>query len=105
MTKGITCIMIVFCFFFGGCYTESSLSRGDAVANDTKVFIYLKDGSCIKSYSDNHRRVADGYEVSGTITRKGNSIFGTAAISGVRRADDMESAAIARWITRKSVHQ
>ena len=41
----------------------------------------------------------------GTITRNGNSIFGTAAISGVRRAADIELAAIARCTTRKSVHQ
>ena len=32
----------------------------------------------------------------GRITRKGNSIFGTAAIKGVRRAADMDFAAIAR---------
>ena len=31
--------------------------------------------------------------------------FGTAAISGVRRAASIESAAIARCTTRKSVHQ
>jgi hypothetical protein len=41
----------------------------------------------------------------GTITRNGNSIFGMAAISGVRRAAFIESAAIARCTTRKSVHQ
>ena len=41
----------------------------------------------------------------GTITRNGNSIFGTAAMSGVRRAAFIESAAIARCTTRKSVHQ
>ena len=41
----------------------------------------------------------------GTITMNGMIIFGNAAISGVRRAADMESAAMARWTTRKSVHQ
>ncbi len=41
----------------------------------------------------------------GRITRNGNSILGTAAISGVRRAAVIESAAIARCTTRKSVHQ
>ena len=41
----------------------------------------------------------------GKITMKGNNIFGTAAISGVRRAEFMESAAMARCTTRKSVHQ
>src|SRR5438874_3852062 len=41
----------------------------------------------------------------GTITRNGNNIFGTAAISGVRRAADIEWAAMARCTTRKSVHQ
>jgi hypothetical protein len=41
----------------------------------------------------------------GRITMKGNSIFGTAAINGVRRAAFIESAAIARCTTRKSVHQ
>ena len=41
----------------------------------------------------------------GMITRNGKSIFGNAAISGVRRAADIESAAIARCTTRKSVHQ
>src|SRR3954464_5140599 len=41
----------------------------------------------------------------GMITRNGNSAFGIAAISGVRRAAAIESAAIARWTTRKSVHQ
>ncbi len=41
----------------------------------------------------------------GTMTRNGNSIFGTAAMSGVRRAADIEFAAMARCTTRKSVHQ
>lgn len=41
----------------------------------------------------------------GRMTRNGRNIFGTAAISGVRRAAPIESAAIARWMTRKSVHQ
>jgi hypothetical protein len=41
----------------------------------------------------------------GRTTRNGNSIFGTAAINGVRRAAAIESAAIARCTTRKSVHQ
>ena len=41
----------------------------------------------------------------GTITRNGNSILGTAAMSGVRRAAFIESAAMARCTTRKSVHQ
>ena len=41
----------------------------------------------------------------GRITRKGKSIFGNAAIIGVRRAAAIESAAIARCTTRKSVHQ
>ena len=39
------------------------------------------------------------------MTRNGNSIFGKAAMSGVRRAAVIESAAIARCTTRKSVHQ
>src|SRR5439155_22874634 len=43
--------------------------------------------------------------IPGTMTRKGNSIFGTAAMSGVRRAAVIEFAAIARCTTRKSVHQ
>ena len=41
----------------------------------------------------------------GRITRNGKSIFGTAATSGVRRAAFIDLAAIARWMTRKSVHQ
>ena len=41
----------------------------------------------------------------GRITRNGNSIFGTAAISGTRRAESIFFEAIAVWITRKSVHQ
>ena len=41
----------------------------------------------------------------GTITRNGKNIFGTAAMSGVRRAALIDSAAIARCTTRKSVHQ
>ena len=41
----------------------------------------------------------------GTMMMNGNSIFGSAAITGVRRAADAELAAMARWITRKLVHQ
>ena len=43
--------------------------------------------------------------IPGRITRNGNTILGSAAMSGVRRAAFIESAAIARWTTRKSVHQ
>ena len=39
------------------------------------------------------------------MTMKGIIILGSAAMTGVRREADMELAAIARWITRKSVHQ
>src|SRR5258708_35634920 len=41
----------------------------------------------------------------GRITRNGKNIFGIAAIKGVLRAALIESAAIARCTTRKSVHQ
>src|SRR5437588_12415003 len=41
----------------------------------------------------------------GRITRKGNSILGSAAMSGVRRAAVIEFAAMARCTTRQSVHQ
>src|SRR5436190_9723196 len=41
----------------------------------------------------------------GRMTRKGKNILGSAAISGVRRAALIESAAMARCTTRKSVHQ
>ena len=41
----------------------------------------------------------------GRITRAGKSIFGMAPIRGVRRAADIDSAAIARCTTRKLVHQ
>src|ERR1700676_826173 len=41
----------------------------------------------------------------GKITRNGNSILGTAAISGTLRAESMFFEAIAVWMTRKSVHQ
>ena len=41
----------------------------------------------------------------GTITMNGIIILGSAAMTGVRRDADMEFAAMARWITRKSVHQ
>src|SRR6266704_3688391 len=43
--------------------------------------------------------------IPGKITRKGKSIFGTAAINGVRRAADIDLAAMARCTTKKSVHQ
>src|ERR1700677_2057734 len=41
----------------------------------------------------------------GKMTRNGKNILGIAAINGTRRAETSESAAIARWMTRKSVHQ
>jgi hypothetical protein len=41
----------------------------------------------------------------GRNTRNGNAICGSAAVSGVRLAAFMESAAIARCTARKSVHQ
>src|SRR5205085_6016068 len=43
--------------------------------------------------------------IPGRITRNGKNIFGKAAMSGVRRAAVIDSAAIARCTTRKSVHQ
>src|SRR5205814_838340 len=43
--------------------------------------------------------------IPGRITRNGNSNLGSAAMSGVRRAAVIEFAAMARCITRKSVHQ
>ena len=41
----------------------------------------------------------------GRMTRNGKNIFGTAATSGVLRAAVMFLAAMARWTTRKLVHQ
>src|ERR1700684_2211834 len=41
----------------------------------------------------------------GRITRNGKNILGMVAISGTLRADSSESAAMARWTTRKFVHQ
>jgi hypothetical protein len=41
----------------------------------------------------------------GMMTMNGRNILGRVPISGVRRAADMESAAMARCTTRKFVHQ
>src|SRR3979490_1359899 len=41
----------------------------------------------------------------GMMTRKGKNILGMAAIRGTLRAETSEPAAMARWMTRKSVHQ
>src|ERR1035437_782731 len=41
----------------------------------------------------------------GRITRNGRNILGMVAMRGTRRADSSESAAMARWTTRKLVHQ
>src|SRR2546423_15605140 len=49
--------------------------------------------------------VTTSASMPGRITRNGNSIFGNAAMSGVRRAAVIEFAAMAPWTTRKSVHQ
>jgi hypothetical protein len=71
--KTTTCILLSISILFVGCFTESSITRDELAPDDSKVFFYLKDGSYIKSYSDQHQRVEGGYHVSGTIIRKGES--------------------------------
>ena len=51
------------------------------------------------------RSVTEIAIIPGRMTRNGNSIFGNAAMRGVRRAEFIDSAAMARCTTRKSVHQ
>lgn len=63
--------LLAFSILMCGCFTESSMTRDEVAPEDSKVLFYLKDGSFVKSYAERHRRIEGGYEVSGTITRKG----------------------------------
>jgi len=54
------------------------------------------DAALIRKRDGDHSRQDD---------EKRNEHLGIAPMSGVRRAADMEFAAIARWTTRKFVHQ
>ena len=62
-----------------------------------RIDSYLAESRDYKG--DKEVGVQGGYETNGII------ILGSAAITGVRREADIEFAAMARWITRKSVHQ
>ncbi len=55
-----------------GCYTESFVAREKSVPDDARAYFYLRDGSYIRAYADHHRRVEGGYQVSGTIFKKGS---------------------------------
>jgi hypothetical protein len=70
--KTATCFLLSFAILFVGCYTQSPITKEEGVPNDSKVFFYLKDGSYVESFADSHQRVEGGYQVSGTITRRGN---------------------------------
>lgn len=63
----------VFSILIMGCYTQSPVTKEEGAPDDKKVFFYLKDGSYIESFADNHRRVEGGYQVSGTVLKRGNN--------------------------------
>ena len=69
--KTVTCTLLSFSILFCGCFTESSVTKDELAPGESKVIFYLKDGSYIKSYSDHHHRVEGGYQISGTLVRKG----------------------------------
>lgn len=39
------------------------MTRDEFAPDDRKVFLYLQDGSYIKSFSENHHRLDSGYQV------------------------------------------
>lgn len=60
-------------FLLAGCFTESPITKDEAVPDDTNAFFYLKDGSYVRSFGDHHQRIDSCYRVSGTLYRKGDS--------------------------------
>ena len=66
--KTLTCNLLSISILFCGCFVESSITKDDLAPDDIKVCLYLKNGSYIKSYSERHHRVEDGYQVTGNLT-------------------------------------
>ena len=56
-----------FLIFLTGCYSESLLTRGEAVPDDVAVYYYLQNGAHVKSAAGQHVRVDGGYQVTGEI--------------------------------------
>ena len=58
-------ILFPFTLLLCGCFSQSSLTKGETVPVDEAVVFYLKDGSYVMSDANQHRRVETGYQVSG----------------------------------------
>jgi hypothetical protein len=63
------CILLSVSMLSLGCFSESTLTKGESPSDDSEVLFYLHDGSYVKSSSGNHHRIENGYQVSGEIAK------------------------------------
>ena len=60
------CIILSFALLLPGCYSNTVITRDyESNLDNERLTFYLTDGSYITSKPGNHRRIEDGYEVSG----------------------------------------
>ena len=70
MPSKCICTVLLISMLMMGCFTKSSITKDELVPDDGKVFLFLHDGSYIKSFSGNHHRLDSGYQiVIGEITK------------------------------------
>ena len=58
-------VLLSFSILLVGCYSQSSLTKDEAVPNNETVVFYLKDGTYVESKSEEHTRIDTGYQVVG----------------------------------------
>jgi hypothetical protein len=77
-----------------GCYTQSSLGRSEPAPDSSVVAFHLFDGREINSPAGEHRRVEEGYQVSGDIVANETAID---VFEGVITDDEISSIAIVEY--------
>ena len=66
------CVFVSLALLLTGCFTERFIMKPDLAPADENVCFYLNDGSYVDSSSGEHRRVGEGYRVSGVLVRNGS---------------------------------
>jgi|WetSurMetagenome_2_1015567.scaffolds.fasta_scaffold275460_2 hypothetical protein len=95
MPSKYICILLLISMLMMGCFIKSSITKEELVPDDRKMFLYLQDGSYIKSFSGNHHRLDSGYQIVGGEIMRPNEF--PRAFDGVVRDVEIAKVKVERF--------
>ena len=91
----LLCIILSFAILLTGCYTNSTVTKETPqIPDNEELTFYLTDGTSIKSKSEEHHRIENGYRVRGKLVNTNQWWNVTEDFDGIVRDEQIKDITI-----------